>query len=147
MFDYVARSVTNNFRELEGAIISLIAHATLVKKDISLAFAQTVLDRLTRNSKHEITIDEIKKTVCAYYNLSEEQLLANTRKREIVQARYLSMYFAKMFTKCPLTRIGAQIGRKDHATVLHACKTVNNLMATDKKFRIQAEELEKKIKN
>lgn len=147
VFDYVASNVTGSFRELEGAIISLMANAMLVRQDITLDFAKSVLDRLNRNQKQEISIDYIKRVVCSYYNLSEEQLLASTRKREIVQARYLSMYFAKMFTKCPLTGIGAQIGKKDHATVLHACKTVNNLIATDKQFRMQAEELEKKIKS
>ncbi|MBQ5996693.1 MAG: chromosomal replication initiator protein DnaA [Bacteroidales bacterium] len=147
VFDYVASNVTGNFRELEGAIISLIANATLVKQDITPEFTKSVLERLNRNRKQEISIDYIKRVVCSYYNLSEEQLLAKTRKREIVQARYLSMYFAKMFTKCSLTGIGTQIGKKDHATVLYACKTVNNLMATDKQFRMQAEEIEKKIKH
>ena len=147
VFDYVASNVTGNFRELEGAIISLIANATLVKQDITPEFTKSVLERLNRNRKQEISIDYIKRVVCSYYNLSEEQLLAKTRKREIVQARYLSMYFAKMFTKCSLTGTGTQIGKKDHATVLYACKTVNNLMATDKQFRMQAEEIEKKIKH
>ena len=147
VFDYVASNVTGNFRELEGAIISLIANATLVKQDITPEFTKSVLDRLNRNRKQEISIDYIKRIVCSYYNLSEEQLLAKTRKREIVQARYLSMYFAKMFTKCSLTGIGTQIGKKDHATVLYACKMVNNLIATDKQFRMQAEEIEKKIKH
>ena len=147
VFDYVAGNVTGSFRELEGAIISLIAHATLVKQDITPEFTKSVLESLNRNRKQEISIDYIKRVVCSYYNLSEEQLLAKTRKREIVQARYLSMYFAKMFTKCSLTGIGTQIGKKDHATVLYACKTVNNLMATDKQFRMQAQEIEKKIKH
>jgi chromosomal replication initiator protein len=71
---------------------------------------------------------------------------SKTRKREIVQARQVSMFFSKNMTKSSLASIGAQIGGKDHATVLHACKTVNNLIDTDKHFRHQISEIEKKIK-
>jgi len=71
---------------------------------------------------------------------------SKTRKREIVQARQVAMYFSKNLTKSSLATIGAQIGGKDHATVLHACKTVNNLIDTDKRFRTQITEIEKKLK-
>jgi chromosomal replication initiator protein len=73
-------------------------------------------------------------------------LQSRTRKREIVQARQVAMYFSKSLTKSSLAKIGAQIGGKDHATVLHACKTVNNLMDTDKHFKSQIEDIEKKLK-
>ena len=75
-----------------------------------------------------------------------ELLQSKTRKREIVQARQVAMYFSKSLTKSSLATIGAQIGGKDHATVLHACKTVNNLLDTDKHFRNQIEDIEKKLK-
>jgi chromosomal replication initiator protein len=73
-------------------------------------------------------------------------LQSKTRKREIVQARQVAMYFSKSLTKSSLATIGAQIGGKDHATVLHACKTVNNLMDTDKHFKSQMDDIEKKLK-
>jgi chromosomal replication initiator protein len=74
-----------------------------------------------------------------------ELLKSRTRRREIVQARQLAMYFSKQFTKSSLATIGAQCGNKDHATVLHACKTVNNLSETDKRFKKYVEEIEKKL--
>jgi len=73
-------------------------------------------------------------------------LNAKTRKREIVQARQIAMYFSKSLTKASLSTIGSVIGNKDHATVLHACKTVNNLMETDKRFKAQVEDIQKKLK-
>jgi chromosomal replication initiator protein len=84
--------------------------------------------------------------VCNYYNIGLEQLQSKTRKREIVQARQVAMFFSKTLTKSSLATIGSQIGGKDHATVLHACKTVNNLIETDKRFRLQVDEIEKKLK-
>lgn len=97
------------------------------------------------NFKKEITIEFIQETVCNYFNITPEQLHKNTRKRETVQARQIAMYFSKNHTKHSLAVIGTQIGNKDHATVLYACKTVNNLADTDKLFKKHIEELEKKI--
>jgi chromosomal replication initiator protein len=88
----------------------------------------------------------IERQVCNYFNISVEQLHKSTRKRETVQARQIAMYFSKSLTKCSLATIGTQIGGKDHATVLHACKTVNNLMETDKHFKHQVEEIEMGLK-
>ena len=82
-----------------------------------------------------------------YFNLPLELLKSKTRKREVVQARQIAMFFAKSMTKSSLASIGLQCGGKDHATVLHACRTVNNLMETDKKFRVYIDEIEKKIGN
>lgn len=146
VIDYVARKVTTNVRELEGALISLLAEATLNKKSITMELAEATMDKLIRHSKHDISIDYIKKTVCTYYNVPEDLLLSNTRKREIVTARQVTMYFSKSLTKNALANIGAQIGHKNHATVLHACKTINNLIETDKKFRLQLEEIESKLR-
>jgi chromosomal replication initiator protein len=92
-------------------------------------------------------IDDILKVVCDYFNMSVDSLRAKTRKREIVQARQLAMYFSKNMTKSSLASIGFQIGKKDHATVLHSCKTVNNLIETDKKFRKIVNDIEKKLNN
>ncbi|MDR1172784.1 MAG: chromosomal replication initiator protein DnaA, partial [Bacteroidales bacterium] len=80
-----------------------------------------------------------------YFHIDESSVLSNTRKREIVQARQVAMYFAKQLTKTSLKSIGAQLGKKDHATVLHACRTVNDLMETDRRFKLQMGELEGKL--
>lgn len=144
--EYIAYSVNTNVRELEGALISILAQSSLNKKAITLELARQMIDKFVKNTSREISIDYIQKVVCDYFNLPVDSINSKTRKREIVQARQLAMYFAKKHTKASLASIGAQCGNKDHATVLHACRTVNNLIDTDKQFRIYVEELDKKIK-
>ena len=146
VIEYIATHITDNIRELEGALISLLAQSTLNKKEITLDLAKDMIDKLIKNTKREISIDYIQKVVCNYFNIPIEQIQSKTRKREIVQARQVAMFFSKSLTKASLATIGSQIGGKDHATVLHACKTVNNLIETDKRFRIQIDEIEKKLK-
>jgi chromosomal replication initiator protein len=144
--EYIATHITDNVRELEGALISLLAQSTLNKKEITLNLAKEMIDKLIKNTKREVSIDYIQKVVCNYFDVPIDSLQSKTRKREIVQARQVAMYFSKNLTKSSLATIGSQIGGKDHATVLHACKTVNNLVETDKQFKNQIEEIEKKLK-
>lgn len=146
VLEYIATHITNNIRELEGALISLLAQSTLNRKEITIELARQMIDKLIRSSKREISIDYIQKVVCDFFNVPVDMMQSKTRKREIVQARQVAMYFSKNLTKSSLATIGAQIGGKDHATVLHACKTVNNLIDTDKRFRTQITEIEKKLK-
>lgn len=143
--EYVAYSITSNIRELEGALISLLAQSSLNKKKITLELAKQMIDKFVKNTTREVSIDFIQKVVCDYFDMPVELLKSRTRRREIVQARQLAMYFSKQFTKSSLATIGAQCGNKDHATVLHACKTVNNLSETDKRFKKYVEEIEKKL--
>ncbi|NCG30613.1 MAG: chromosomal replication initiator protein DnaA, partial [Bacteroidetes bacterium] len=145
VIEYLAYSITTNIRELEGALISLIAQASLNKKNITLDLAKQMIDKFVRNTAREVSIDYIQKVVCDYFDLPIELMKSKTRKREVVQARQIAMYFAKQLTKASLASIGAHCGGKDHATVLHACKTVNNLMETDKRFRGYISDLEKKM--
>lgn len=142
---HLAYSIDTNVRELEGALISLIAQSSLNKKAITLDLARQMIDKFVKNTAREVSIDYIQKVVCDYFDLPIELMKSKTRKREVVQARQIAMYFSKKFTKSSLANIGAHCGGKDHATVLHACKTVNNLIDTDKTFRVYIDELEKKI--
>jgi chromosomal replication initiator protein len=146
VLEYISTHISDNIRELEGALISLLAQSTLNKKEITLDLTKEMIDKLIKSTKREISIDYIQKIVCNYYNIGLELLQSKTRKREIVQARQVAMFFSKTMTKSSLATIGSQIGGKDHATVLHACKTVNNLIETDKRFRLQVDEIEKKLK-
>ncbi len=146
VLEYIATHISDNIRELEGALISLLAQSTLNKKEITLDLTKEMIDKLIKSTKREISIDYIQKVVCNYYNIGLDMLQSKTRKREIVQARQVAMFFSKSLTKSSLATIGSQIGGKDHATVLHACKTVNNLIETDKRFRLQVDEIEKKLK-
>ncbi len=145
VIEYLAYSITTNVRELEGALISLIAQSSLNKKSITLELAKKMIDKFVKNTAREVSIDYIQKVVCDYFDLNIELLKSKTRKREVVQARQIAMFFSKKLTKSSLANIGAHCGGKDHATVLHACKTVNNLMETDKTFRGYIDELDKKI--
>lgn len=143
--EYLAYSITSNVRELEGALISLLAQSSLNKKLITLELAKSMIDKFVKSTAREVSIDYIQKVVCDYFDLQIDTMKSKTRKREVVQARQIAMFFAKNMTKSSLATIGMHCGGKDHATVLHACRTVNNLMDTDKRFKAYIEELEKKI--
>ncbi|HNA33166.1 MAG TPA: chromosomal replication initiator protein DnaA, partial [Flavobacteriales bacterium] len=121
--EYLAYSITTNIRELEGAMVSLIAQSSLNKKAVTLELAKQMIDKFVKNTAREVSIDYIQKVVCDYFDLPIELLKSKTRKREVVQARQIAMYFAKKMTKNSLASIGAHCGGKDHATVLHACRT------------------------
>ncbi|MDG1759820.1 MAG: chromosomal replication initiator protein DnaA [Flavobacteriaceae bacterium] len=145
IIDYVAKSIKTNVRELEGAIISLIAQSSFNKKEVNIDLAQQIVEKFVKNTKREVSIDYIQKVVSDYFEMDVTTLQSKTRKRHIVQARQLAMFFAKKFTKASLASIGTQIGKRDHATVLHACKTVDNLAETDKQFKKYIEDLTKKF--
>ena len=145
IIEYVAKNIKTNVRELEGAIISLIAQSSFNKVEITQELAQDVVMKFVKNTKREVSIDYIQKVVSDYFQMDVETLQSKTRRRHIVQARQLAMYFAKKFTKASLASIGNQIGKRDHATVLHACKTVDNLTFTDKQFRKYVEDLSQKL--
>ena len=145
IIEFLANNIKTNIRELEGAIISLIAHSSFNRKDITLELAKKIVDNYVKNTKREVSIDYIQKIVSDYFQMDVETLQSKTRKRHIVQARQLAMFFAKKFTKASLASIGSQIGKRDHATVLHACKTVDNLATTDKQFKKFVEDLNKKL--
>lgn len=146
VIEYLAYSITTNIRELEGAMISLLAQASLNKKEINIDLTRQIVDSFIRNSNKEISIDYIQKIVSQYFGLTIEEMNSKTRKRNIVQARQLAMYFAKEHTKASLTTIGLHCGNKDHATVLHSCRTVKNLVETDKDFKIYVDDLDRMIK-
>lgn len=143
--EYVAKNIKSNVRELEGAIISLIAQSSFNKKEVTLDLAKQIVEKFVKSTKKEVSIDYIQKVVSDYFEMDVATLQSKTRKRHIVQARQLAMFFAKKYTKASLASIGSQIGKRDHATVLHACKTVDNLAETDKQFRKYIEDLNKKL--
>ena len=140
---YLATNIRSNFRELEGALISLIANATLAHKEITVELAEQITGQLIGETKNELTIDRVQQVVCDYFSISKDDMLSKTRKRNIVQARQIAMYMSRSLINCSLSAIGAEIGGKDHATVLHACSTVTDLIATDKVFKQYVSDIEK----
>jgi chromosomal replication initiator protein len=145
--EYIAAKISTNIRELEGALVSLLAQATLNKKAITLELTEAMTDKLVNNNQRELSVSEIQKAVCSYFCISPENLLSKTRKREIVQARQIAMYLSRSMTKSSLSAIGSQIGGKDHATVLHSYNTVCDLIDTDKHFKQHVLAIEKNLKS
>ena len=142
VIDYIARNVTDNVRDLEGIIVSLMAHATIFNREVDIDLADRVLSNSVKIEKKQITAESIKDTVCGYFNIEPRLLQAKSRKSEIVQARHISMFLAKKYTELSLACIGDVIGKRDHATVLHACKTIGERMAVDKSLKAALGEIE-----
>lgn len=143
VLEFIAGRVKSNFRELEGVLISLIAHATLGKKEINTELAGQIVGDIVGEQKTEMSIDKVKEVVCEYFSITDEMLLSRSRKRNIVQARQIAMFMSRNLMNCSLSTIGAELGGKDHATVLHACTTVQDLISTDRSFRQYVSDIEK----
>lgn len=146
VIDYIAANVTDSVRNLEGVLVSLLAHATLTDEDIDLALAEKVVGKVVAATPNVISVEKIRDMVCDYFALPLDAVMSKTRKREIATARQVAMYLSKQYTKSSLSVIGKLIGGRDHATVLHACSVVNDLMDTDKNFRMSVKELEQRLK-
>jgi chromosomal replication initiator protein len=144
--EYLAYSIDTNIRELEGVLISLIAQASLNRREIDLELAKQTLQSIVQHIDTEVGIDYIQKFVSDYFGVTVESLKSKTRKREIVVARQVAMYFAKEYTNLSLKSIGYHFGNRDHSTVIHALTSVNDLMDTDRKFNATMQELTKKLK-
>jgi chromosomal replication initiator protein len=142
---YIAKNVIDNIRDLEGVIISLMAHSTLTNCAIDLALAEKIVSGIVNIKPKTITIEHIRDIVCDHFGLKIEDMLSKRRDRQLAQARQIAMYLAKNYTQSSLSTIGATIGKRDHATVLHACKVVSDLMEMDKSYKGCVEEIKQKI--
>ena len=145
VLEYLAYSVDTNIRELEWVLISLVAHSSLNKTEIDLELAKQTLKSIVKNIESEVGIDYIQKTVSEYFNVPTDELKAKTRKKEIVIARQLAMYFTKDYTNHSLKSIGSHFGGRDHSTVIHALQSVSDMIDTDARFRSSVKELKKKF--
>lgn len=133
---HIASGVKNNFRELEGVLLSLMAHSTYRHTDCTMELADAIVGQIAGTQDIELTVPKIQDTVCEYFNISRDELVSSSRKRQIVIARQISMYLCRnLISGCSLSQIGAQTGGKDHSTVLHSCSIVSDLMATDRAFK------------
>jgi chromosomal replication initiator protein len=146
VIEYLAYSVETNVRELQGVVVSLIAQASLNKREIDLELAKQALHRIVKNIDVEVNIDYIMKFVSNYFSTSIEDMKGKTRKREIVVPRQVTMYLTKEYTNMSLKAIGYHFGNRDHSTVIHAIKTVNDMMDTDQKFYAMMQDILKKVK-
>ncbi len=147
VIEFIAQSIESNIRELEGALIRLLAYATLHQRDIDLTLTKEVLRDLVREQETSLTIEDIQRIVCEHLDISEDQIRGKTRKRAVVRARQIAMYFAKKHTEHSLKDIGLHFGGRDHSTVIHAKNTVTNRMDDDDQFRDTVEEIGRKIEH
>lgn len=143
--EYVCYNVKSNVRELEGVLNSIIAQSSLNQRKIDLDLAREAVRNFVTESQRELSLDHIQEKVANHYKIPVDQLRAKTRKRPIVVARQLAMFLAKNLTNNSLKTIGDMFGGRDHTTVLYSCKAVQDMMDTDKAFRITAESLEKEL--
>ena len=145
--NYIAENVSDSVRELEGIVTSLLAHSIILKREIDMDLAERIVRKSVACSESKpVTIETIISKVCEHYNIEESAIHTKTRKREIVQVRQIAMFLAKKHTDHSASKIGQFIGKRDHATVLHACKTVKDLIEVDKNFKNEIEEIEATIK-
>lgn len=145
VIEFIAHNIKSNIRELEGALIRLMAHASLHQRDLNLELAKEVLRDLLQDVQLNLTIEEIQRIVCEYLDIDEDLIRAKTRKREVVRARQIAMYFCKEMTQHSLKTIGLHFGGRDHSTVIHAVKTVEDQVDTDPQFRDAVEQIQRKI--
>lgn len=144
--DYIAENVTEHVRDLEGIVTSLVAYSLVYNKDVDVSLAKRVVSQTVKIEKKQITIDKIEDIVSNYFNIDSNLIHSKSRKREIVQARHVTMFLSKKYTDYSYSHIGNMIGKRDHATVLHACKTVQDTLDIDKSFQITIKEIEELLK-
>ncbi len=135
ILEYLARNVKGNIRELEGTIVTLMAQATFTKKEMTMAMAHDLIEKIVQSPQNEVTVAKISKAVCDYFKIDPDLMASTSRKREVAQARQIAMYLSRTLTNTSLSYIGSQIGGRDHATVLHSYNTVNDLLESDRTFK------------
>ena len=147
VINYIAENVNESVRELEGIINSLLAQSILFKREIDMSLAERIIKKAVRIIENKpITIDKIISKVCEHYKMDESVLHSKSRKREVVQVRQVAMFLAKKHTEISAAKIGQYIGKRDHATVLHACKMMKDLLAVDKGTQEDIEKIEASFK-
>jgi chromosomal replication initiator protein len=134
VMEFLAYRITSNVRELEGALNRLLAYQSLVGRPITLESAQDVLQDLLRANDRRITIEEIQKKVAAHYSIKLNDMVSHRRAREVARPRQVAMYLAKQLTSRSLPEIGKRFGDRDHTTVLHAVRRIEELRSTDATF-------------
>jgi chromosomal replication initiator protein len=131
VMEFLAHKIASNVRDLEGALNRIAAHVQLVGRDITLESVQEVLHDLLRSHERRITIDEIQKKVAEHFNIKLGEMTSDRRARAVARPRQVAMYLAKQLTMRSLPQIGRKFGGRDHTTVMHAVRKIDELMRTD----------------
>ncbi|MFN9477012.1 MAG: chromosomal replication initiator protein DnaA [Rickettsiales bacterium] len=147
VINFLAAKITSNVRELEGALNKVIAHSTLIGREVTLESTQDILRDLLRSNERIITIEDIQKRVANHYNIKISEMSSVRRARTVVRPRQIAMYLSKILTPKSLADIGSKFGKKDHTTVIHAVKKVEQLMAEDADVREEVNLLTRMLQN
>ncbi len=146
MVDFLAGEVKSNVRELIGVINSVIAYSTVYKSDLSLDLLKETINKIASTQKKVINIPYIQEVVCEYFGIKREDLLSKSRRREVALPRQLAMYFSKELTNATFSKIGEEMGGKDHSTVMYACDTIKDVSKIDKEIKKFVKDLTERIK-
>ncbi|OGW19328.1 MAG: chromosomal replication initiation protein DnaA [Nitrospirae bacterium GWC2_46_6] len=144
---FIATKVKSNIRELEGCLIKLGAHASITGMPIDINMARNVLKDLISDEEKPITVDIIQKAVGEYFGMKAQELKTKKRTKEVANARQIAMYITKQLTQLSLSEIGRSFGGKDHATVIYACKQIEDKRGRDETIKKTVEYISKKIKS
>lgn len=143
--EYLANNIMSNVREIEGALSAIVAHAKFLGRKVTISLAREILKSYVKFNHKEINVEQIIGVVCRNFNITADAMNSSKRTRELAQARQIVMFLAKQHTKSSLSAIGAAVGGRNHSTVLHSCKTVTNLMETDKQFKGLVESITQEV--
>lgn len=147
VIEFLASKITSNVRELEGALNKVIAHATLIGREVTITSTQETLRDLLRSNERIITIEDIQKKVAERYNVKVSDMSSSRRYRNVARPRQVAMYLSKNLTPRSLADIGKKFGNKDHTTVMHAIKKVEELNKSDVEFREEIDLLIRILQN
>ena len=144
VIDFIASNVKDSIRELEGVMVSLVAHATVLNVDISIELAKNVIQNSFKMTQKQVNFEMIAQEVSTYYGIDPDDIYTKSRKREISDARQMVMYLTKKHSKMPLTAIGTRLSRT-HATVLYACKNIEDRLPHEKQLKDDVTKIESRI--
>ena len=147
VLEFLAQKISNNVRELEGALNRVVAHATLVRREITLEAAQEVLHDVLRAADRKVTVEEIQSAVCQYYGLKPAEMGSPRRSRSVARPRQVAMFLAKTLTALSLPQIGKKFGGRDHTTVMHAVRKITQLRGIDQKIAHDVDELMRRLQS
>ena len=131
VLDFLADNITSNVRELEGALNRVVAHSELVGRPITISSTKELLSDILRANNQKVTVEDIQKSVSNHYNIKNSEMHSDRRSRNVARPRQIAMYLSKQMTSFSLPEIGRKFGGRDHTTVMHAIKTINNLIKED----------------
>ncbi len=146
VIDYIAQNVSDSVRELEGVVNSMMAYSIALNREIDCELAEQIIAKTIKKNKKDVTLEKICKQVCAEFGVKIKDIASTSRKKEIVGARQLAMYLCRQMLSLPYLQIGKEIGKRDHTTVMHSCKQVENQLSIDADYRKLVDRVQRKIK-